>query len=240
MTRRSILAGLVALAGAADAVRADNLELALLIDGSGSISTANFTLQKNGYVNALSDITVLPLDGTVSIGVWQFSTTGNNSTPSIQSVYPTTTINAGNIAALTAAIGGMVQIDYNTPIGVAIEVAANDLLNNLITSDRQVIDVSTDGNSNVGIDPTTAAANAIAAGIEQVNGIGIGGSANLNWVPAGSFKMNVDNFDDFGAAIKEKIRREVIGVPDGGMTALMLGTGVFGLALAKRRVAGSR
>jgi hypothetical protein len=234
MIRKSILASVVAAAAIAGTARADILELALVIDGSGSISSSDFELQRDGYVNALSDIAVLPLDGTVAIGVWQFSgQTGPGGI--VQLEYPTTFITAATLPGLVAALNGMSQIGLNTAIGDGIQTAAADLLGNALTSDRQVIDVSTDGVNNRGVDPAVAAAAAIAAGIEQVNGLGIGGAANLSWVPAGSFAVNVPDFDAFEDAIKRKIRREVTGTPDGGMTLALLGSGLFGLALARRR-----
>ena len=45
-------------------VKALPIGLGLIIDGSGSISAANFAIQKSGYIAALNN--VLPADGSVA------------------------------------------------------------------------------------------------------------------------------------------------------------------------------
>ena len=127
--------------------QAINLELALVIDGSGSISSTDFNLQKTAYVNAIN--AVLPTNGSVAVGVWQFSS-------GVSSVFTTTVISSlADRALLTGTISAMSQLGGNTAIGSGISAAATALLNNLIASDRQVIDVSTDGFNKVGTDPDT-------------------------------------------------------------------------------------
>jgi hypothetical protein len=48
------------------------IELGLGIDGSGSISGSNFVLQRDAYADVLADL--IPTDGSVAVGVWQFAT----------------------------------------------------------------------------------------------------------------------------------------------------------------------
>ncbi len=208
--------------------------LGLAIDRSGSISVGDFNLQRQAYINVLNDINVVPRDGSVAIGVYSFGAT-------VITEFPAAFITAGNHAALIAAVSGMTQVNSGaTALGPAIQAAAADLLalvpaNN---TDRHIIDVSTDGAGNSGINQVTASANAIAAGIDQVNGLGVGGSANLNFVAGvGSFGVQVDSFDDFETAIERKIVREVHGTPEGGFTVLMLGGAMLGLAWFRRRLA---
>jgi hypothetical protein len=67
-----------------------SLELALAIDGSGSIGLADFNLQKNAYASVLNNSSVLPQDGSVAIGVWLFST-------SVTQVFATAVITGSNI-----------------------------------------------------------------------------------------------------------------------------------------------
>src|SRR5690606_17748585 len=47
------------------------IELALVLDASGSISSANWNLQRNAYANALGSI--LPTDGSVAVSVIRFA-----------------------------------------------------------------------------------------------------------------------------------------------------------------------
>lgn len=209
--------------------QAQNLELALAIDGSGSISSANFALQRNAYANVLSDLTVLPRNGSVAIGVYQFSS-------SVQTVFAMQTITAANHGNLIAAIAGMTQLGGATTIAGAINTATADIFGNGITSTRQLIDVSTDGINNVG-DLNAAKANALAAGIDAINCIGIGAGAQCGNVQAGAgaFSLAANDFGDFEVALRQKIVREVSGVPEPTTWAMMLlGFAVVGAAMRRK------
>lgn len=220
--------GLLAASALTFNAQAITLELGLVIDGSGSISPAEFTLQKTGYVNALN--AVLPIDGSVAVGVWQFST-------GVSPVFATTIINnPASRLALTTAISGMGQLGGTTAIGLGIAAAATEILANAITSDRQVIDVSTDGENNVPPDPVIARNAALLAGIDQINGLGIGAGANLSFVGGtGSFGITVPNFAAFEGALITKLNREIRGTPDAGNTLILMSLGLLGLAAFRRK-----
>jgi hypothetical protein len=175
----------------------DTLELMLLVDGSGSISPADFTLQVTGYKNALTAL--LPTDGSVAVGVLQFDN-------AIITEHPLTVIDSGaKKTALTDDIMAMVQSNGGTLIGAAITSAEGTLLGSGNGFDRQIIDVSTDGAS--ADDASAAAATAVANGIEQVNALGIGVMPGFN-AGAGSFSVEVANFDEFEDAIFDKLSLE--------------------------------
>lgn len=231
MNKLYAAAAAAALAAIPSNAQAATIELALLIDGSGSISVANFNLQRQAYFNVLGDMTVLPLDGSVAIGVWQFAT-------GVSQVFAMTEINAGNIDALRAAISAMVQAGGSTNISGAITTASDAIFGNAIGSNRQIIDVSTDGDNNIG-NLATAKANALTAGIDQINCIGIGVGANCAPVQGGTgaFSLQADSFADFEAALRTKIVREVTGgVPEPSTWAmLILGFGVVGAAMRRRK-----
>jgi hypothetical protein len=220
---------------ALSAVTADaavRVELGLAIDGSGSISPADFALQRDAYAAVLADASVLARNGTVAIGVYLFS-------DAVETVFPMTTITNANIAALIAAINGMVAPAGFTNISGAITVATDDIFGNGLASDRQLIDVSTDGVNNVG-DLPAAQTYALAAGIDAINCLGIGAGADCAAVQAGpdSFSVTVENFADFEATLREKITTEVGIVPEPGTWAMMIaGFGLVGGAMRRRRVA---
>lgn len=231
--RKYVMAALGAASalGLAAPAQAANIELALIIDGSGSISPSNFALQRNAYANVLADATVLPTDGTVAIGVWQFAT-------GVQQVFAMQEITGANFAALLAAINGMTQLGGSTNIAGGIDTATAAIFGNAVASTRQVIDVSTDGQNNIG-NLNTSRNNAIAAGIDQINCIGIGAGATCGPVQAGAgaFSLQADNFDDFEAALRLKIVREVTGaVPEPSTWAmLILGFGAVGATMRRRK-----
>jgi uncharacterized protein YegL len=210
--------------------QAASLELGLAIDGSGSISAADFNLQKQAYINVLSDLTVLPRDGTIAIGVKVFDDT-------VTTVFAMTEITNLNHASLIAALTAMTQPGGFTSIADAISAFTTEISGNGITSTRQLIDVSTDGANNRG-DLAAAKANALLAGIDQINCIGVGGGADCTNVIAGtgSFSLNATNFNDFEASLRRKIIREVGGVPEPATWALMIaGFGLVGSAMRRRR-----
>lgn len=231
MNKLYAAAAAAALAAVPTGAQAATVELALLIDGSGSISSSNFALQRNAYASVLADITALPTDGTVAIGVWQFAT-------GVQQVFAMQEITGANIGALLAAINAMTQLNGSTNISGAIDTATAAIFGNLVTSTRQVIDVSTDGQNNIG-NLGTSRANALAAGIDQINCIGIGAGATCAPVQGGtgSFSLQADSFDDFEAALRLKIVREVTGaIPEPSTWAmLILGFGAVGATMRRRQ-----
>lgn len=230
LVRAACLSTVAAFGLAATSANAATLELGLAIDGSGSMSVAEFDLQRNAYISVLSDITVLPRDGTTAIGIKVFGTTVTN-------VFTMAEITAANHGALIAALVGMTRPGTSTSISGAITAFTTEIFSNGITSTRQIIDVSTDGVNNVG-NLNTARTNAIAAGIDQINCIGIGPGANCAPVIAGtgSFGLNATTFGEFETALRRKILVEVRGVPEPGTWMMMIfGFGLAGTALRRQR-----
>src|SRR6185437_1491620 len=105
MARRIVvLAALLIPAGLvpSPASAAPILGLSLLIDGSGSISSGDFALQRTGYINSLTAL--LPTDGSVALEVLQFS-----SSPNVQTVFALQGIGVAEKASLLTALAGMTQ-----------------------------------------------------------------------------------------------------------------------------------
>ena len=220
------------------------IDLFFLIDGSGSIDAANFTLQLEGLAYAINDSTVVPQDGSVSVCVIQFSDYARLE-------IPRTIITNKSVAdAVSAKILNITQIGGMTNMSGAFEVAIANLPPDL--SGRQVIDLSTDGKPTAGYDPMIARDAALAAGFDEVNTMGVGEDIdetllkNLAYPQppddAPGFYMYVENYQEFKEGIRDKISMEIHGpvavptmTPIGIAVLIGMLSVIATIALMKRR-----
>lgn len=175
------------------------------IDSSGSIPASDFALQRDAYEFLLSAV---PTDGSRAIGFLQFSS-------SIQEVFPLTQITSqADLNSLTSAIGGLTQINGLTDIATAISTGASALTSfagfDCTSSDVScAIDISTDGAQTVAGSPDAAALAAVAAGVDQVNCLGVGFAADCSFTAGnGSFDVPAENFASFEDALGRKLVTE--------------------------------
>jgi hypothetical protein len=226
-------------AGSPALAKSVDLELSLLVDVSGSVDANEFNLQRQGYVNAFNSPALWNAVSQGAIGsiavnlvYW--------STGAVQSVGWTEINSQATSQAFATAIAAAVRpFSGSTGPGTAINFAV-PLFNNSFEGTRKVIDVSGDGAENVGADTSNARDAAILAGIDAVNGLPIlGESGLLAWYTANikstnGFVIAVNSFDDFGAAIDQKLVKEIIGTPE-PLTLLLLGLGLVGVAGLRRK-----
>ena len=152
----AIVACLVLLLSTAAVTAAEPVDLFLLVDGTGSIDPANFTLQKEGYAYAINDSSVVPQDGSVSVCIIMFGYWKTGSGAPIENDYPSkvevnlTTITNLTVAdSVSAQIMAMAKPGDQTAIDSAF-ILANDTLNALgDRPGRQIIDIATDGKPNI-------------------------------------------------------------------------------------------
>jgi hypothetical protein len=239
-----LLAGLL-LPQSAQAVPVD-LELALLVDVSGSVDGPEWALQRDGYVAALTSQTFIDAvqDGNIGAIALTFMY-WSGATQQYQTVGWTLINSAGTAQAFAASIALAPRpTGFLTAPGSAINAIVPTFATNGFEGNYQKIDVSGDGSQNDGASTSTAAANALAAGIDQINGLPIGNQALIDWYAAnvlggtGAFNQPATSFATFQPALLTKLQTEVSEaspVPEPSSMLLFGGALLAGAWFRKRR-----
>ncbi|WP_321493616.1 DUF1194 domain-containing protein [uncultured Desulfobacter sp.] len=212
--------------GAVQSVKADTLALSLVLDGSGSISSYNWTSQLQAYADAIT--AVVPRDGTVALNIIQFSTSA------VQEI-GFTVIDTTTLSTFTNALLAITQQNGSTNTSAGIDLAVSTLtaFDTTDSFDRWVIDVSTDGQWNMGYNPYTAAVTAVDTyGVDAVNAIGIGTTTAFNY-GTNSFALQAD-WNNFSDVLAEKLSREITATPEPA-TMMLFGIGLLSLAGIRRK-----
>ena len=147
-------------------------DLVLLLDGSGSISASDWSLQLEGYAAALKDRVNVPLDGSIAVSVIQWSYTG--STPGTRVEVPLTTIDAEeDVTALVDNVRAIDQIGSSTNPGDAIRAGTDQLLASGRSTASWTICMSTDGARNSGESMASATSYAQGSGVDRYGVVAI-------------------------------------------------------------------
>ncbi len=198
-----------------------DVELSLLIDSSGSVDDNEFALQRNGYVNAFKNSAIQNAItdtsngrfGKIAVNLIYWSAASQQS----QSV-PFTLIDSAQAATdfAIAILATTRPFSAGTQPDDAINFAFPLFASNGFDGAVQVIDVSGDGTGNAS-DTQDARDAALAAGIDRINGIAIGGQSILDFYTdniiggVGSFALLAADFNDFEGAITKKLEAEITG-----------------------------
>ena len=198
------------------------LELVLAVDVSGSVSPAEFALQRGGLAAAFRDPAVhgaIEASGGNGIAVALLHWAGPREQAFVvgwSRVFDATSAEAF-AAKIETAERGFAGV---TAVGEALLFAASATDANAYRSDRIVIDVSGDGPTNFGRATQPARDGIVAAGI-TVNGLAIIDEvADLEAYyrdqvvgGPGSFVGVAANSEDFVRAIRGKLIQEILGGP---------------------------
>ena len=195
------------------------LELALAIDTSSSVSVQEFELQRQGLVEAFRHPEVqaaIRSHGAPGIAVSLIQWSGNRMQgTSVDWMRLSDGPSAARFAAAVEASGRL--FTGSTALGGAIRFALGAIDGNRFEGRRRVIDVSGDGFS--GLSPRRERDRALARGV-TINGLAIlnekpelGGyyAAHVIGGP-GAFVLTAAGYEDFAAAIREKLVKEIAGL----------------------------
>jgi hypothetical protein len=216
-----ILCLLLSLPAGAQGTAVD-IELAFVVDASGSIDTAETRLQRQGYADALKNPQVLSsiaggLTGGIAVAYIEFAANGCEKLS-----VPWTRIS--DVASATAFGDRILALPPifcpgGNAIGDALVFAAGSIQSNAFNGVRRVIDLSGDGPNTVGGAVEPARDLIVASGI-TINGLVIDRPSmpnleayfrgNMTGGP-GSFVIKAESRETFGAAILKKMILEIAG-----------------------------
>lgn len=220
--------GLAVLGSASRAQAAERVDLALIlaVDSSGSVNQQRFMQQRDGYADALASPEVLQAimggeNRRIAVSYFEWAEAGR-----IARILPWTVIDgqAAARAASETVRDRRRQVVGDTCIACAIDEAMAQFAALPWPADRRVLDISGDGESNVGEEVEPARERALAQDI-TINGLPILTPYEPNLVRyyeerviggPGSFLIAARGFEDFARAIAAKMVREIAELPGSG------------------------
>ena len=228
----ALIAGILGAAIGCPAARAESVDILLVLaaDVSRSIDEDEFNLQRKGYAAAMTDPKVLRAivsgrNHGIAVTFIEWSGAADQNVVVDWTVVRDEEAAGGIAATMLSAPRSFLG---RTSISAAIDFAMQRFAGAPAESDKRIIDISGDGNSNAGRAVTEARDGAVAAGV-TINGLAImnneasPGYAFHTHPPGGlpkyyednviggpgAFVLQVENFDTFAEAITRKLLAEI-------------------------------
>jgi len=126
-------------------------QLAMILDGSSSISSSNWNLMKEGLKQAIRDESVFPHDGSVELTIIQFGGWYPHARVELSPIIITDNVDdPGYYMDVSTDIGNIYQLGGYTPTGCGIRLGADQLhdVGNFSPDHLQAIVLVTDGEAN--------------------------------------------------------------------------------------------
>ena len=200
-----------------------DLELVLAIDTSSSVSSEEFDLQMRGMSQAFRNEAVIGAirasgDSGIAVAMVQWS----DARKQLLAIDWVQVTDGQSAEAFAQEIDNTPRFLFGggTALGGAISFSARQFDNNGYSGRRRVIDISGDGRTNQGARPELVRDQVVDSGV-TINGLAI-----LNEDPTidsyyrynviggtGAFVMTATDYEDFSAAMLEKLIKEISGVP---------------------------
>jgi uncharacterized repeat protein (TIGR01451 family) len=116
-------------------------QLSILVDGSGSVKSADWDIMRKGLSEALKNSSVFPHDGSVELNIIQFATT-----QAYLQIGPSVITNS-NYMDIADQIATLPQKNGGTSLSCALKLAADTFYNSpeFDTDHRQIVSIVTDG-----------------------------------------------------------------------------------------------
>lgn len=200
-----------------------DLELVLAVDASSSVSAEEFDLQMRGFADAFRDPAVaaaIRATGELGVAIAMIQWSDNRRQHvAIDWQHLTTAQSAERYADLIDTTPRYLD-GGGTAIGGAIEFGVRLIERNGFEGVRKVIDISGDGRANQGAQPAKIRDLAVLQGV-TINGLAIlneDSSVDAYYRSSviggtGAFVMTANNYEDFAAAMLEKLIKEIGAVP---------------------------
>lgn len=247
---KSLLFGLSLLGSTFTATAQDvDIFLVLLQDVSGSISGADFSLQRDGYANAFRSSAIASAfnsNFTVATTFVYWSDFSQVAVPVTILDSAADSIAFGDAIAATTRPG----TGTSTAPGTALfetQMRINDALNGGLNPAKVIVDISSDGVRNKGGEPAPVRDFLLNTNTDVINALVIEDMPNFTTAQLidyytdnviggpGAFVFGADSFSEFEVAIAQKIRTELGIIPEPSTIALIGVGGLLALFVLRRR-----